>query len=77
MPTSRAIIRLAPLSSLPQALPWLALALWGLMPGQVAAGERRSAAASPYKLAIPTPEFFRVSNLDQYKLCLLYTSRCV
>lgn len=56
-----------PTSSLPQALPWLALALWGLMPGPVSAGERGSD-ASPYKLAMPAPEFFRVSNLDQYKL---------
>ncbi len=55
-------------SSLPQTLPWLALALWSLMPGQVCAGDLRPAAASPYKLAMPAPESFRVSNLDQYRL---------
>lgn len=52
----------------PPALPWLALALWSLLPGPVCAGEPRAVAASPYRLVMPAPELFRVPNLEQYKL---------
>lgn len=57
------------LASLPRMSRLLAPVMCGLtMLGQVSAGERQAAAGSPYKLVVPAFEFFRVSDLDQYKL---------